>query len=158
MVTNQSSNERLFALATESVKQRNFEQAILQLKTFLAQEPKNEIALGMLAAVYTEIKMTDRAAEYYRRVLAINPTNPLACLQLGLLQLAARHSNDVLQTWRACLKEPDDFLGHYYSGLALLQLERTTDARTMLAEASRRMPEDHPLSADLQNLLAQLTR
>lgn len=156
MTSQKSEEQELLQLATTSTKEGDFEHALIHLKTLIATNPKHEIALGMLAAVYAELKMIDHAVDHYRRVLGVNPENPLARLQLGILQLAAKRPQDVLETWKPTLKDTDDFLGHYYSGLALLQLERSTEARTMLEESARRMPEDHVLYPQLKEMLNHL--
>ena len=107
----------------------------------------------MLAGIYAEIKMTDRAMEYYRRVLAINPANPLARFQLGLLQLSTRQPQEALDTWGASLKDPDEFMAHFHSGMALIQLQRLEEARSFLEQTAQRMPKDHWLYSQLKHLL-----
>jgi tetratricopeptide (TPR) repeat protein len=142
--------------AVESVNKNEYDEAILQLKDLLAAHPKHELGLGMLASIYAELKMTDRAIEHYQRLLAINPTNPLACLQLGMLQAAAQRPREVLDTWKARLGEPDEYLAHYFTGLALLSLEKTQEAREMLERAATNMPKDYALYEPLQQMLKEL--
>jgi predicted Zn-dependent protease len=72
--------------AAASAKSEDFAGAIAHLKELLAVEPDHEIANGMLAGIYAQIGMPERATEHFQRVLAINPQNPLARLQLEQLQ------------------------------------------------------------------------
>jgi len=74
------------SLATQCAKRGELEPAMIHLKELLAADPDHEIANGMLAAIYAQLNMTGRAMEYFRRVLAINPQNPLARSQLELLK------------------------------------------------------------------------
>jgi predicted Zn-dependent protease len=72
--------------AAASAKSEDFAGAIAHLQELLAVEPDHEIANGMLAGIYAQIGMPERATEHFQRVLAINPQNPLARLQLEQLQ------------------------------------------------------------------------
>lgn len=148
--------EQQLRRATACAKERDFEGAITGLKAILAVEPGSEIATGMLAAVYAELGMPQRATEYYQRVLALNPDNALARFQLGVLQLNAGRTREALETWEPSLADQSDFAAHYYSGLALLQLEKADEARTLLQKAHQRMPHDHALYPSLKELLHHL--
>ena len=149
-------DNRLLAQATACTKNNDFAGAIGHLKTLLQSNPEHEIANGMLAAVYAELGMTDRAIDYFQRVLSLNPDNALARFQLGLLQLRAERPREALETWKTALADPDDFAAHYYSGATLLRLEEPEKARPILQEAARRMPKDHALFPQLHELLRHL--
>lgn len=144
--------------ATAAVGARDFEQALICLKQLLALDSRHELATGMLAAVYAELGMRERAIETYRRALVLNPANPLARLQLGLLQSSLGRTQDALDTWKPSLGDPQDFVAHFQSGVALLQLQRSAEARVVLNVVSQRMPRDHVLRPRLQELLAKLDR
>lgn len=139
------------------VRDGNYEGAIGSLKTLLGTNPKHEIANGLLGSVYAELGMAERALECLEHVLAINPGNALARFQLGLLHLGAGRQRQALDAWKPALSDPNDFVAHYYSGTALLQLEETEKARPLLQEAARRMPKDHALYSRVQELLRNLT-
>lgn len=149
-----SSQEReLLGLAAACARRGDFESAIVHLKRLLAADPRQEIALGMLAGIYAELKMADRAADLYRQVLAVNPRNPLARFQLGLLQFTEGRPREAVDTLHPALVDESDFLAHLYSGLALRQLGLTGEARPLLEVAAQRMPVDHALYPKLRELL-----
>jgi len=148
----------LLETATANAKAGDFEQAIIHLKMLLQENPTHEIATGMLGGIYAELKMTDRAIECFRRVLEINPSNPLARFHLGLLQLSKQQLDEAVTTFKASLEQPADFLSHFHSGLALLQLHKPGEARKLLEQAARRMPKDHVFYPQLQHLLDQLNK
>jgi tetratricopeptide (TPR) repeat protein len=156
-LSNTPTNEaELLSAATACAKRGEHDQAVLFLNALIDANWHHEIAMGMLAAIYAEAHKYHLAIECYRRVLKINPANVLARFQLGELLLTSKDARAVLQTWQPCLDEPDDFLAHYHSGLAWLQLGDTNNAHTLLQEAARRMPDDHPLHAPLRERLATL--
>src|SRR5229473_2163064 len=131
--------------------------AFVHLKSLLASDPKHEIAVGMLAAIYAQIGLLDRAIEYFQQSLTINPQNVLARFQLGLTQLTAQRPQEALATWKPGLDQPGEFLAHFHSGLALLQLQKPAEARALFAHAARRMPKAHALYPQLQDLLSRLS-
>lgn len=149
---NSRENEAL-KTATAYAKNGDLERAIESLKALVARNPKHEIATGMLASIYAQLDMRDRAIEYFQRTLTINPANPLARLQLGQLQLSAGRPLEALATWKPSVDDPQDFVARFHSGLALLQLQRPQEARSMFEAAAQRMPKDHALYAQLQDLL-----
>ena len=148
--------QALLREAAAAVGQRDFEQALLRLKRLVALDSHHELAIGMLAAVYAELGMPERAIEYFGRVLTLNPANPLARLQLGLLQSSLGRTQQALDTWTPGLKDPNDFAVHFQSGVVMLQLKRPVEARALLATAEQRMPADHPLRASLRELLGRI--
>jgi predicted Zn-dependent protease len=144
-------------LAAAYAQRGELEPAMIQLRELLQADPDHEIANGMLASIYAQLNMTDRAVTGYRRVLAINPHNVLARFQLGLLQVTSGHPQEAVDTLRPCLTDKQDFLAHFYSGVALLELQRPEEARALLARASQRMPADHTLQPRLRELLERST-
>lgn len=136
-------------------KRGDLEAAVVHLEELLVAEPENEIANGMLAGIYAELKMPERATVYYQRVLVANPRNVLARFQLGLLQLTGGQPQEALETLRPNLSDNTEFLAHYYSGRALLALGKPAEARVLLERAAQRMPVEHPLYAELQGLLGR---
>ena len=54
------------ARATQHIKDDDLEQAMSTLQGILEEEPSHEIASGLLASVYFQIGMHDRAVSLYR--------------------------------------------------------------------------------------------
>ena len=121
----------------------------------LALDPRNEIAIGMLAGIYVQLNLRDRARACLRQVLEINPKNTLARHQLGLLQLEAGEPQAAIDTWAPSL-DNEDFVAHFHTAVALLELKKPSEARPLLEHCAPRMPRDHQLYPRLQELLAQL--
>jgi predicted Zn-dependent protease len=145
------------SLAAACAKRGELEPAMVHLKELLQADPNHEIANGMLAGIYAQLNMTDRAVAGYRRVLAVNPQNVLARFQLGLVLLTTGHPQEAVNTLHPCLADKQDFLAHFHSALALIELKRPEDARVLLTRAAQRMPVDHALRPRLHELLEQST-
>jgi tetratricopeptide (TPR) repeat protein len=148
----------LLQQATAHASAGDFEQAIIDLKALLEIDPAHEIGQGMLGAIYAQLNMRERAMACFRRVLEKNPSNALARLHLGLLQLSSAQLDEAIETFQASLGSPGDYLVHFHSGLALLQLQKPAQARKLLENAAQRMPKGHALYPQLQTLLHHLNR
>ena len=142
--------------AVEATRRKDFAAAIEHLKNVLAADPKHVVALGMLAGVYAELKMTDRAESNYQRVLEIDPSNVLARFQLGLLQLAAGRPREAIATWEPSLRDSKDYLAHFHSALAHAALGENARASELLERAAERMPASHALCGQLRELRHKL--
>ena len=140
--------------ASELIKSRSFEQAIPLLKDLISTDTNNELALGMLASIYAEIQMKDKAMGLYERILAINPANPLARFQLGLLNFNNNQFDQAIKIWTPALSDEKNFMTQYFTGLAYLQIQQPTQARPLLEMAQQHMPTDNPLYNSLNDLLA----
>ena len=140
--------------ASELIKSRSFEQAIPLLKDLISTDTNNELALGMLASIYAEIQMKDKAMGLYERILAINPANPLARFQLGLLNFNNNQFDQAIKIWSPALSDEKNFMTQYFTGLAYLQIQQPAQARPLLEMAQQHMPTDNPLYNSLNDLLA----
>lgn len=143
-------------VAARSAKNGDLEHAILHLKSVIASGQHREVAHGMLAAIYAQLGMTAQAKEHYQTVLTLNPQNPLARFQLGLIQLMAKQPQEALETWKPALRKVDDYMVQFHSGLALLELERPSEARSAFEKVAAHMPKKHPLYPETQRLLDTL--
>jgi tetratricopeptide (TPR) repeat protein len=152
------AKHELLAQATRCVQHGEFEQAIVLLKSLIQNEPRHELAIGMLGGVYAQIKMHDRASDYFRKVLAINPDNSLARFQLGLALLTLDQPQEAITTWKPMLANTSDYLAHFYSALALFQVGRPSEAKPLLSTAATRMPKNHEAYPNLLELLSDLGR
>lgn len=149
-----NSVEREIGLAASAVRAGDSGEALTHLKTALLTEPDNELALGMSASIYAELGMDDRACDTFRKVLTINPANALAQFQLGLIEFRRGALTQALEIWQTPEPASNDFMLRFYSGLALAQLGRSEEAHALFIEASKHVPNDHPIRPELQSLLS----
>ena len=144
------------ALAIDCVRQGKLGDAIVYLKSRTSGGSTDEVATGLLAAIYMQIGLTDKAVDAYEELIAAYPDNSLARFQLGLAQLGRGARTEALSTWRPLLDQEEDFMAHFHSALALLELRRNDEARKMLDVARERMPTSHPLFPKALDLMARL--
>ena len=142
--------------AAACAKHGDLEEAMTHLKSLLAADPDNELGNGMLAGIYAQLNMPERATTCYERVLSVNPRNVLARFQLGLLQLNSGKPGEAVLTLRPNLDDDSEFLAHFYSAVALLELQQVEQARGLLEHVEQRMPRDHDLYPQLQTLMRPL--
>lgn len=140
----------------EAMKAQKFDVAISGLKGFLQKYPEHEIASGLLASAYFQLGMIDKAQSVYQGLLDKHPGNALARFQLGMVHFSKKRYEDALDTWAPLLEIDTDFMGHFHSALAHLQLGRQEVAKPLLERAAMVMPSEHPLFAQLQQLRAHL--
>jgi tetratricopeptide (TPR) repeat protein len=154
----QSEKHAQLTTAAQCVEKGDFEGALVQLKSLIEAQPRHELAIGMLAGIYAQIGMHDRAIKHFNRVLEINPANALARFQLGLSQLTSAQQAAAIETWKPALKRRDDFLSRFYSALALMQSNRIEEAGILLRETEKLMPRNHTLYPQLLALLANINQ
>ena len=142
--------------AISATREGRYKDALMHLKRIVADRPDDPIAIGMLAGVYADLGMKDDARQHFDQILATDPENPLARYQRGVLDFEAGELDSALQFWRPLLDTEQDFMGHFYSALALMQLGRLSDVRGLLETARDRMPGDHPLQQQLEKLFEVL--
>lgn len=142
----------------DQVRAGQYDQAIEGLKRFLEQYPQHEVAMGLLGAAYFQIGLPARARECYEQVLELNPQNALARFQMGMLQFSQAELQAALATWAPLLSDSHDFMAHFHSALACLELGDTARASALVEGAARSMPVGHPLFAQLESIRERLSR
>jgi tetratricopeptide (TPR) repeat protein len=160
-MTSTLSDEQLktkLSKAIEYTKAQDLESAVLQLKQILESHPLHEISMGMLASIYLQIGMHQKAIEQFEALLAAHPNNPLARFQLGMASLANGEPEKALDQWAPMLEMDNEFMAHFHSALALIQLGRLDEALPLIEHARNSMPEAHPLYSKLQEIRTQLKR
>jgi predicted Zn-dependent protease len=156
----ESHTTSLLQRATDSVKSGAFDQARDDLLALVNADPAHELATGMLAAVYAEQGRFADAASYFERTLTLNPDNPLARMQLGVMRLQLQQPQAALEAFELGLNRSayglNEYVIQFYRAVALAQLQQTDEARAALIKAQEFMPTNHALYPRLLQLLIQL--
>jgi Tfp pilus assembly protein PilF len=145
--------DTLLRLALARTQNEDLPGAAACLRQLVEVDDRHELAIGMLAAICAQQGEPGLTASLFTRVLELNPANPLARFQLGLLQFQQGDNESSVATLQPSFDDPDDFLAHFIAALALTQLERPAQARELLDVAAARMPHDHPLASSLHEVL-----
>lgn len=119
----------LIALSRLDIAKEDFSSALLKLKHAISFDGISDEAFSMLAKVYAQIGLSEKAISYFERFLQNNPDALLEKFQLGVAQLDAGQSNGALDTWRELLTtHPGYPPALYYSGLVLSQTDKVDGA------------------------------
>jgi predicted Zn-dependent protease len=142
--------------ATNAAKQGDLDEAIPLLKEVLSEYPDNEVANGMLASIYLQIGALEDAEHRFTELLRTHPENPLARFQLGMCYLSMNRPQEALSTWQPLLADQEEFMAHFHSGLAQLELGNHKESYELVQVAAHRMPSNHPLYPKLLEVRSDL--
>ncbi|WP_374487953.1 XrtA/PEP-CTERM system TPR-repeat protein PrsT [Zoogloea sp.] len=143
-------------IADQNLAQSQFEQAAVQYRAMLEQNPKNVMVMNNLA--WTLGKLKDKGAiPLAQQALALAPSSAVVLDTLGTLQV----ENGQLQPGVENLKKavslsPNQPQLRVNLAKALIQAGRKSDAKTELETALKNAPEKSPLRAEIDKLKATL--
>jgi len=122
-------------------------EALQQVQSAVAAQPKSLPALFALGRVQATRQEYDAAAKAYREVLQINPGLTVAQIELARVSLAGGHPDDALTFAQQVLTDyPNNPDAEYLQSQALLRKGDTTRAE----EAAARVAASNPDSAIIQ--------
>ncbi|WP_237057185.1 tetratricopeptide repeat protein [Microbulbifer sediminum] len=153
---NDSEQRQRLKPILELMKAENYESAIPLLKEFVGEFPANEVALGMLAAAYQQLGMTDSSRELFQQILAQNERNALARFHLGMTYFQERSWTEALKIWEPLVDSGEDFAATFYSGICQANLGNKNLAIELLKASGHNMPRNHPLFQQLEKIATEL--
>ncbi len=135
--------ERLYSFADSIDTDPNrYDEAINLYKTAFRLDPTNALVLTNLGNVYYRIGRPEIAESHYVRALAIDPKQPQANYNLGVIDAGNEdYSLAVLWYEKAIAEDPHFADAHYMIALALIEVEQYYRARKHLEELVRLEPE-----------------
>lgn len=134
---------------------QRFAEATPLAREFTRRWPKHAVGWHALAACAQAAGDTDEAIRAYRRALSIEPDNPDAHNNLGLLLADSGDPAEASKSYRRALRiRPGSAITHYNLGLALEALDRLDEA----ADCHRRALEIEPRFAEAHNHLGNVLR
>jgi len=149
--------DELLALGLRASAAGDAASALSFFKGALARHPRHAQAHWMLGAEYAALQLSDRAHEHLARAVELDPAQPVARFQLGLLRLTRGDVEGAQQTWQALDERPaDDPLRRFGRGLLLLVRGRPAEARLALRAAADDPATDPALRRDLEVVLGRI--
>ncbi len=104
-------------------------QALSELRARLARNPKDLAALVQLADMEFDSRHLDKAIDYYRRALTLDPSNPDVRTDYAVAFHQSGHDLDALAQLDTVLKERPDFHAALFDrGIVLQAIGRRSDA------------------------------
>jgi hypothetical protein len=132
-------------------------QALTELRGRLARNPKDLAALVQLADMEFDSRHFDKAIDYYRRALALDPTNPDVRTDDAAALHESGHDIDALAQLDTVLKERPDFHAALFDrGIVLQAIGRRADATADFRHYLKVVPHDDARAAAARTALQEL--
>ncbi len=137
-----SDKERVFRLATEAARKRNYTRAITLLNQLLDTDAKDFEAWAALADVHFMLRNFSAAENEYLRAIDARPGFFMALLNLGRLEITLKKYDVAVEVLARAVKvRPDSPDANYFLGEGYLRLKRGSLAVPYLNEAVRLDPD-----------------
>lgn len=130
--------------------------ALVYLKSALAQDNRNALALYMLAAQHAELGLYLRARSEFLQVLEINPDMEIARFQLGLLHTQLDEAEAARATFGHLAEfTADAALKAFARGLIALLDDKPAEAHDLIQSGLTNCSNE-PLKNDMARVLANI--
>jgi len=129
------------------VAAKQYDEALQELESMLAEDPSDLDAQLRMGLVYGEQKNYPKAIQQLNQILAVRPAELKVRDYLGYLYEETKDYTKAIEAYRHNLTlEPSYFEGHLHLGVLQYRLKQYADAIQHLREASRlnpKQPESH---------------
>lgn len=149
--------DELFALGLRASASGDGGPALAYLKLALSKAPGHAKAHWAIATEYAALGMPDRAAEHFARAVTLDPTQPVARFQYGLLHLSGGDAAQARALWAPLNELPADSpLRLFKDGLLHMASDEFDQALAML-EAGLAHPDVlEPLRRDMEMAVSRI--
>jgi tetratricopeptide (TPR) repeat protein len=135
--------------ASDKIGQKDFDGAIVLLKSALEKDPKDINALYLLGLSYGRKKMYPEAVEALNQVIQANPKFPPAYFELAICYQQQNLLDQALEFYGKTLElDPKNADAAYNSGLILFGQNRMDEALVFFEKALSLKPDD-PIFLDM---------
>ncbi len=142
-------------LAWIAANQQDFEAALPQYTALLAGSPEDALALHGQATALVGLQRLDEAEEVLHRLLALEPGNPHALSELGLVHLNRGQLEEAERAFTAALERADPSFSCPFEGLGLVML-RQGRREQAAAQLERAIEVNPDIEYKKYNALARL--
>ena len=146
--------DELFMLGLRASAADDGPVALSCLKLAVARQPSHARAHWMLGAEYAALRMPERAGEHYARAVALDPVQPVARFQYGLLRLTCGDVDAAEAVW--CGLADRDPLRRFADGLLLLARGQSEEALPALHAAAADPTIPTVLRRDVETVIARI--
>ena len=149
--------DELFMLGLRASAAEDGATALSCLKLAVARQPAHARAHWMLGAEYAALRMPERATEHFARAVELDPAQPVARFQYGLLLLTCGEADAAESVWRGLAHRPeDDPLRRFATGLLRLARGHAAEALPELAAAAADPATPPALRRDVESVIARI--
>lgn len=125
--------DELLALARIDIEKEELESALIKLKQILLQESPIPDAISMIARLYAQLGLYNKAQEFFGKYVEINPDAEIEYFQLGMTYFESGQNSKAEEIW-------DDILANkathppclYYKSLSLAKKDNPSGAKELL--------------------------
>ncbi len=152
-------SDELVALARIDIEKDRLDLALGKLKRAISMDKVPVEALGMIARLYAQIGLFDRAKLYFTQFLNQVPGAVNEAFQYGMVQFDSGDNSAALDTWKTLLeKHPEHPPARFYIGLAQAQAELIEEAKATLESLLSNIPVDNLYFGRAKELLQAIDR
>src|ERR1051325_11658062 len=127
--------------ATESAEKKSYDQAIVQFRGIVQNDPKDFPAWAELGRLYFIQKNFDEAEKAYRESLKLHPDYQLALISLGRLRIVEKNFDGAIEVLSQAVKlQPPSAQANFFLGEAYLQIKKGSIGVGYLNEAIKLDP------------------
>ena len=149
--------DELVALARYDIEQGRLDEALRKLKQALMDEATPSEALSMIARLYAQIGLFERAKDCFQKYLQAEPGALIETFQLGMTHFDAGQRSEALTIWEELLKQhPTHPPALFYTALIRAQDGKIPDARQSLDILLKSAPADNLYFGRAKELLREL--
>lgn len=150
-------NDELLALLKLDLDKGEFEKALSKIKQLVQSPSAPAEAFAIAARIYAQLGLFERAKDYFKRYLDINPSATIEHFQMGMAHFDSGQVDEAIAIWSGILaKDPINPPALFYSGLAFAQTGKTADARHVLDTLLQSAPADNLYFTRAKDLLAAI--
>lgn len=145
------------ALARHEIEAKQFAPALQRLKALAQAEPPSAQAVLLLARLYGQLGLPQRAQAGFERYLALEPVAVHERFELGVALLEQDQAQAALGTWREVLEQVPDYPpALYFSAVAHSQMDAREQAEQFLQHLFQTTVADNLYHQRGQELLQRL--
>lgn len=149
--------DELFALGMQASAAGDGGPALAYLKLALSKAPGHAKAHWAIATEYAALRMPDRAAEHFARAVTLDPTQPVARFQYGLLHLTSGDTAQARALWEPLDELPADSPLRLFKEGLLHMAHDEFDQALALLEAGLAHPDVlGPLRSDMEMAVSRI--
>jgi tetratricopeptide (TPR) repeat protein len=153
----ESDVEESLALARHQVQHGDFERALARLKALVALPQPPADSLAMIARVYAQLGLMERAQGAFRRYLESHPGAAHETFELGATYFDQGNDARALEHWtQALVIAPTHPPALFFSAAALSRSGKNADARRHLEVLFNSAPADNLYVERARDLLKTL--
>ncbi len=155
-VSKDFDREELIALAVNDLSREQIEPALAKLKLAISLDKKIDVAQTLLAKIYAQLKLFDRAIYFFQLFLDQHPAAIQERFELGMVTLDNGQPAAALDIWAPLLTDTNHPPAIFYSAVAYAELSEIAAARRQLDILLKSVAADNLYFSRGKELLSSL--